>query len=1100
MYLSCGLDVTGVRELRCLSAPNIAGFRKNPEGFDRHQSARPLAARKVILSSYLGVSFHLPIRPRRRYSIHLNPDQLSSRAGAATKIPGGNETEPDANSSGNELPGSLNDIRGVPFKAIALPWELSRNGTMAIPRKLRLLCLCVSSLLCSGLASSANPVQSKSWFDQRLVKKNQALIAHAHSSNDRETLIAVALLDEIYDLRDYVSDSSLVDSTLARFIDDAAAAPAARWEASYLAARARSSSVETPQTLSAVLTRAADAASDAEIRDAIFTITLLHHLETPAIAEYTGKPLNNAEGWYLASRIAGDDYHRLQALRRTLELNRDYLPAVIEIAKRYSAQGQITRARNMVSASLERYPAEPCLRVLLAEFDINQGHASAGLEIMNQLRFKPVPIAVMRQLAENYAQLRFLDEARQLAHLALSLHPGGAEERELASRLDEQADAPTVTSKRRGLQQVFTKETRPSPDATDESLESRSHIALRHLLNGKAAPIDDSRKFFADVSELIGKWHARPLNERSESRILADVRVDQLRPDYQAVQHVQQVIAIGSTGQVAGYKQRGIQYSAQSQQLNVLRSRVHHADGRVSEGEELGDSSLADSSIATYGDLRMRQYRFRDLRGGDVIELEYMIAPLTSENPYGQYFAQLVAFGSSIPCDFQRYVLRSPSSIHLSSSERTLAPAKVQRHGSEDVRIWEKADIAALVREPNSPSWSEQGAYVHISNFDSWQSLGKWYSDLIRPQFKLNAELEEQVGEIVRNHPNRLDRVAAIDELVLKNTRYVALELGVYGFKPYPVTQTFTRRFGDCKDKASLMVALLRAADIDADIALVRTKSLGDIIAQPASVSIFDHAIVYVPEFDLWLDGTAEFSRLRELPVEDQGAMALTVGADGYALLRRTPASSASDNYSRRTINARVEADGTIRFSGATYVRGEDAPELRRQLEPGESKLGYVRDHLAQVLPAVEVHDVELPLSLSDAVSLSFDGELTSFHGRHSATLPSSWMERNYVATLAAKNSRAQDLLLEAPWTTTEEIHIELPHGAHLKGLPENQSISSEFGNANIRYQIVGDQVTILSTVQFSATLIRATQYPTFREFTTGVETAFHRDLEVELP
>jgi hypothetical protein len=963
-----------------------------------------------------------------------------------------------------------------------------------------MLFLCVGPFLCSVLASASNPVQSKSWFDQRLVKKTQAVTVHVHASSDRDTLITVALLDEIYDLRDCVLDPFQVDSTLARITDDLSATPIARAEASYLAARIKGSFAETPQTLIALLARGAGAmAGDAEIRDAISAITLLHHLDIAARAEQPAESVNSGEGWYHASRIARDDYHKLQALRRALELNHDYLPALTEMAKRYAAQGQLTRARNMLSATLERYPAETSVRLLLAELDINQGHASTALEVMNQLRSKPLPIAVTRQLAESYAQLRLLDEARDLAHLAVRLHPGGPEERELASRLDEQA-ADRETSKRQVSQREFIAPARLSGATIDELSDTTSQTALRRLLNGQTIPTDDSREFFADVLALIKRWHARPLTERSESRILANVRADQLRSDYQTVQHVQQVIAIGSTSDITTYKQRGIQYSAQSQQLNVVRARLHHGGGRVSEGEDLGESSLADSSAATYDDLRTRQYRFRDLRAGDVLELEYTITPLANENPYGQYFAQLVAFGSSLPSDFQRYVLCSPHDIHLSSSERALPPATLQRRSAEDVRIWEKTDIAALVREPRSPSWSEQGAYVHVSNFDSWQTLGKWYADLIRPQFKLNAELERQAAQIVQNHPSRLDRVAAIDELVLKNTRYVALELGVYGFKPYPVTQTFARRFGDCKDKASLMVALLRAADIDADIALVRTKRLGDIIEQPASVSIFDHAIVYVPEFDLWLDGTAEFSRLRELPVEDQGVMALTVGADGNATLRRTPASSASDNYSRRTINARLEADGTIRFSGATYVRGEDAPELRRQLEPGDSKLGYVRDHLAQVLPAVEVHDVELPVSLSDIVSLSFNGELTSFHGRHSATLPSSWMERNYVATLAAKNSRAQDLLFEAPWTTTEEIHIELPHGAHLTGIPQNQSISSEFGNADIRYDIIGDQVTVLSTVKFSATLIPAAQYPAFREFTAGVETAFQRNLEVELP
>lgn len=973
-------------------------------------------------------------------------------------------------------------------------------GTMATRRRRRMLFLCVGLLLCDVLAFSGNPVQSKSWFDQRFAKKTQALIARIHGSFERDALSSVALLDELYDLRDHVSDPFQIDSTLSRIVDDPSAIPIARAEATYLSARIKGSFAETPEGLSAILARGTATMSDddADIREAISAIALLHHLESSALSECNPEAMKSADSAYLAARLSRDDYHALRALRRTLELNRDYLPAVAELAKRYSAQGQITRARNLLSATLERYPADTSLRVLLIDLDINQGRVSAALEIMNQLRSKPLSIAVMRELAENYAQIRLLDEARELAHLALRLHPGGSEERDLATRLDEQADADLTTKHLPHSSPTVV--ARLSGETPNESSDSRGEAALKRVLNGESAPPGDSREFFVDVFELIKKWRSQSQAEKAESRVLADVRVDLLRADYQTVQHVQQLIAVGSSGDIATYKQRGIQYSGQSQQLNILHARLHHSGGRVSEGEDLGESSLSDSSLATYDDLRSRQYRFRDLRVGDVIELEYTISPLLNENPYGKYFAQLVAFGTSVPTDFQRYVLRSPRDIHLSSSERGLSPATLQRRSTEDVHIWEKSNMTALVREPRSPSWSEQGAYLHVSNFDSWETLGKWYADLIRPQFKLNAELEQQVAKIVQNHPNRLDRVAAIDDLVLKNTRYVALELGVYGFKPYPVTQTFARRFGDCKDKASLMVALLRAADIDADIALVRTKRLGDIIGQPASVSIFDHAIVYVPEFGLWLDGTAEFSSLRELPVDDQEVMALTVGLDGEAKLRRTPGTSADDNYSRRTINARLAPDGTIQFTGATYVRGEDAPELRRQLEPGESKLGYVRDHLAQVLPAVEVHDVQLPVNLSDTVSLSFSGELTSFHGRHSATLPSSWMERNYSSTLATRNSRTQDLLLEAPWTTTEEIHVELPEGAHLTGVPQSQTISSEFGSAEIRYDAVGDHITVLSKVKFSATRIPAAQYAAFREFAAGVEMAFRRNLEVELP
>ena len=74
------------------------------------------------------------------------------------------------------------------------------------------------------------------------------------------------------------------------------------------------------------------------------------------------------------------------------------------------------------------------------------------------------------------------------------------------------------------------------------------------------------------------------------------------------------------------------------------------------------------------------------------------------------------------------------------------------------------------------------------------------------------------------------------------------------------------RRFGDCKDKAALMIALLREVGIDAELVLVRTRRGGRLDTEPASLAIFDHAIVYVPKLDRYLDGTAEFSGMPSCP------------------------------------------------------------------------------------------------------------------------------------------------------------------------------------------------------------------------------------------
>jgi transglutaminase-like putative cysteine protease len=624
---------------------------------------------------------------------------------------------------------------------------------------------------------------------------------------------------------------------------------------------------------------------------------------------------------------------------------------------------------------------------------------------------------------------------------------------------------------------------------------------LRAILDGQTnATAGTLPSFLVDVGEAIRKWRSRPASERVQSRIVANVRIDELGPDLQAVERIQQVIAIGSSGDSKRFRERTIQYSPESQQLSVTEARVYHAAGSIDEAEDLGEKPVADAGMATYYDLREQAYRFPALKPGDIITLDYVISPANAGNPYGQYFAELVAFGNELPCDLQRYVLRAPANTPLYSSEHLLEPAIIRKDKVTDTRIWEKRDIPGLIVEPRAPSWSEQGAYVHISNFGNWEELGRWYSELTRSQFSLSPELERVAAEIRADHPQPIDQVAALYKFVLETTRYVAREFGMYGLKPHPATETFENKFGDCKDKATLLVAMLRAMGIKGELALIRTQALGDIASYPASASIFDHAIVYLPDFDLWLDATADFSHLHELPVEDQGVMALTVNAAGNSALRRTPTTLPVDNYSRRTIDAYVQVNGTIRFSGATYVRGEDAPSLRREIEQGDSHIGYVRDWLAQALPAVKVDRVESPRSADDAVSLHFDGELSSFHGLRTATLPSSWMSRDYVDTLAPTPSRRQDVVLDAPWTTEEVIRLHLPPGATVASLPRDITISSSFGSGAVNYRASENEVVVSSNVQFSATRISAADYRSFRDFTLQLERAFRRNVELTLP
>jgi hypothetical protein len=314
------------------------------------------------------------------------------------------------------------------------------------------------------------------------------------------------------------------------------------------------------------------------------------------------------------------------------------------------------------------------------------------------------------------------------------------------------------------------------------------------------------------------------------------------------------------------------------------------------------------------------------------------------------------------------------------------------------------------------------------------------------------------------------------------------------------VSQVYARRFGDCKDKASLMIALLRNAGIEADIALVRTRRLGAVDPRATSIAQFNHAIVYLPKYKLWLDGTAEYSGSTELPLDDQGATALTVAAEGTATLRQIPVTQPGDNYTRRTVRAQVRPDGHIVFTGVAYTRGEDAPGLRREYESPERQRDAVQNSLAQIFPSVLLDHVQVQGAndLEHPVTVEFRGEVNTFAGQVSIPLAASWMPRSYVQQLAALTSRTEDLLLPAPWTTEEELHFELPDQARVR-MPSDTILNTPYGTARLQYVRNGRELVVRTSVQFRKLRISPEEYGQFRDFCQQIERAFHDEIKVEL-
>src|SRR5262249_48890359 len=134
----------------------------------------------------------------------------------------------------------------------------------------------------------------------------------------------------------------------------------------------------------------------------------------------------------------------------------------------------------------------------------------------------------------------------------------------------------------------------------------------------------------------------------------------------------------------------------------------------------------------------------------------------------------------------------------------------------------------------------------------------------------------------------------------------------------------------------------------------------GRIDSEPASLAVFDHAITYVPKLDVYLDGTAEFSGMAELPTQDQGVMVLRVGPRG-SLLTETPVLPPSQNRVQRRWRVDMSAGGDARVVEDLTIRGQAAPEWREHYQTsGERAERYGKVWTARY-PGARLASVDMP-------------------------------------------------------------------------------------------------------------------------------------------
>jgi Domain of Unknown Function with PDB structure (DUF3857)/Transglutaminase-like superfamily len=423
----------------------------------------------------------------------------------------------------------------------------------------------------------------------------------------------------------------------------------------------------------------------------------------------------------------------------------------------------------------------------------------------------------------------------------------------------------------------------------------------------------------ADAQQPIAPAQA-PFTTQYESQV-------SIRPDLTAAEVATKRIKIMAPSVVQALSQLHLPYVEGMQTIEIVEAFTEKADGRriPVKADGIITQDAASGLLATYlRDLKQKVVIYPDVAVGDTLVLTTKIEQLSHIFP--AHLFEVDIFPRSQSFTTARVTIEAPAALDLQvkatgGTDDVEVAGDIRRHtvsfAGSPYRPEEAGAVSPFDRDP----------VLLASTFKSYEELGRAFGEAAAPKAAVTPEIAALAEEITQGITDRKQQAAAIDAWMKKNIRYVAVYLALGRVVPHDAATVLAEKFGDCKDKVTLMSALLAAKGIASEEALI---NLGNAytLPQPPTLATLNHVILYLPEFDLYDDPTVSWAAFGVLSPEAYDKPVVHV-ATGAARLAHTPAMRPQDHVAHAVTKINVAPDGTIRGETRESNTGIFATGLR---------------------------------------------------------------------------------------------------------------------------------------------------------------------------
>ena len=388
-----------------------------------------------------------------------------------------------------------------------------------------------------------------------------------------------------------------------------------------------------------------------------------------------------------------------------------------------------------------------------------------------------------------------------------------------------------------------------------------------------------------------------------------------------------QIKIIGEAG-VQALGQLKVGYSALSDKLEIAYVRVRKPDGTVIQAQESAIQDLTFPDAPVYTDYHEKHISVPSLRPGDVLEYRF-IRTVTNPLTPGQFWTSYNFSQKGIILD-EQLIINVPKDRQITLKTKPGYTPTTADEGDRRIYRWTytrlKDEEQAKKKKKPRP---DEVPTVQLTTFKDWQEVGTWYSHLEQERRIPDSAVKAEADKLVKGKPDDMAKVKALYDYVSRNIRYVSLSFGLGRIQPHAASEVLANGYGDCKDKNTLLAALLDAEGFKSTSVLIGSqRKLDPDVPSPMQ---FDHVITRVPVDgkEIWLDSTPGIAPFRMLSANLRGKQALAISPDGKAELVWTPTDLPFEAFDRTRVTGSVSDAGKLTAHVSINSRGDNEMALR---------------------------------------------------------------------------------------------------------------------------------------------------------------------------